>query len=90
MAKEGEKGVSGVPGPLVPPEVRLKVWRWDVGAGDWTEEEPDLRDALDCDVDSDGFAVLEARSFLENRPIVPGRLGSGHSWQAAMESGCQR
>lgn len=71
VAKEGEKGVSGVPGPLVPPEVRLKIWRWDVvAAGDWREDEPDFRDAFDCDVDRDGFPPFGALSFLEKSPIM--------------------
>jgi hypothetical protein len=69
-AKEGEKGVKGVPGPLVPPEVRLKIWRWDVGAGDWSEEEPDLRDAFDWEVDKDGFDPLDALSLREKSPIA--------------------
>lgn len=67
----GEKGVSGVLGPLVPPEVRFRIWRWVVvAAGDWREEVPDFRDALDCDVDNDGLVALAALSFRENRPIA--------------------
>jgi hypothetical protein len=68
----GEKGVSGVPGPVVlvvPAEVRLTP-RVFVLIGLTMLEEPELSDAFECEDASDGCESSAALGpLLENRPM---------------------
>lgn len=70
----GEKGVNGVPGPVVlvvPAEVRLRM-RLLVLMGLMMLEEPDVRDDFDCEDERVGCgfsAAFGALSLLENRPM---------------------
>ena len=71
----GEKGVSGVPGPpvvlVVPADVRFKM-RPLVLIGVMMLEEPEVREDLDCELESvgGGLATFGALSLLENRPMA--------------------
>lgn len=74
----GEKGVSGVAGPLVlvvPAEVRFMMRELVVvPMGDLMLEDPEASEDIDCEVESDGYASATATGFatfsrLEKSPM---------------------
>lgn len=91
---EGEKGVSGVPGPpvvlVVPADVRFNM-RPLVLMGVMMLEEPDVSEDLDWELESAGgglLAALGARSLLENRPIFAAVVL--RTWMVSVVGGFRR